>query len=62
MTQVEFRKSSFCDASACLEVAINGDLVLVRLSQDPDGPLLRFSRTEWDTFVDGAKAGDFDDI
>lgn len=58
----EWRKSSHCDSSACLEVAFIRDLVLVRLNQDPDGPLLKFTRAEWDAFVDGAKDGDFDDI
>ena len=45
----------------CIEVAFkdNGD-VAVRNSKDPDGPVLTFTRPEWDAFVEGAKDGEFD--
>lgn len=32
----------------------------VRHSKDPDGPALIFSTSEWDAFVAGVKAGEFD--
>jgi hypothetical protein len=37
-----------------------GDVVVVRDSKDPDGAMLTFNAREWDTFVAGAKAGEFD--
>jgi hypothetical protein len=46
----------------CVEVADNlPDVVAVRDTKDGDaGPVLTFSPAAWSSFVDGAKAGDFD--
>jgi hypothetical protein len=35
------------------------DVVLVRNSKDPNGPVLRFTRAEWEAFVGGVEDGDF---
>jgi hypothetical protein len=32
----------------------------VRHSKDPDGPSLIFTSSEWDAFLMGARAGEFD--
>lgn len=45
----------------CVELASDGDLVLVRdsknrVTQEP----LAFTQKEWAAFLDGAKAGEFD--
>ena len=32
----------------------------MRDSKDPDGPVLAFTRAEWETFLGGAKTGEFD--
>jgi hypothetical protein len=54
-----WRRSRRCDSGACVEVApINGGIAL-RDSKDPDGPILMFTREEWNAFLDGARAGDF---
>lgn len=48
-------------AGHCVEVAFAGpDDIRVRQSHQPDGDVLRFTDAEWDAFVDGAKAGEFD--
>ena len=49
-----------CSDSACVEVARDGDDVLVRDSKQSDGPILRFTREEWDSFRAGDVAGEFD--
>lgn len=46
----------------CVEVAALVGGVAVRDSKDPNGPVLRFTRTEIAAFLDGAKAGEFDDL
>jgi hypothetical protein len=43
-----------------IEVAFVDDLIGVRNSIDPDGPILVFTESEWDAFVGGAKDGEFD--
>jgi hypothetical protein len=44
----------------CVEVAFVGGTIAVRDSKDPSGGVLLFTPGEWDAFVDGAKAGEFD--
>lgn len=48
-----------CETNACAEVTTDGECVLIRNSSDPLVRIL-FSREEWETFVAGAKDGDFD--
>jgi len=45
---------------ACVEVRDRGDRVDVRDSKNPTGPILSFTPSEWDAFLDGAKKGEFD--
>lgn len=47
---------------ACVEVAPVQDMVAVRDSKDPDGPVLTYTQAEWRAFLDGAKKGEFDDL
>jgi hypothetical protein len=60
--RAEWRKSSrsgpFTDN--CVEVAFVDDAIAVRDSKNPTGPVLIFTASEWDAFVDGAKDGEFD--
>ena len=47
----------------CVEVAGTPDGgVAMRNSRDPDGPVLRFTRAEWDAFLGGARNHEFDRI
>lgn len=55
----EFRKSSSCGDSACVEVARLHDVILVRSTTAPE-KALTFTKEEWDAFLIGAKAGEFD--
>jgi len=49
-------KSSFSFANGnCVEVAgLPGDTVGIRDGRDPGGPVLRFTRAEWDAFLSRA--------
>lgn len=54
-------KSSFCKPyENCVEVSTGEHVILVRNSRDKDGPVLAYTRAEWDAFIKGAKAGEFD--
>jgi hypothetical protein len=45
----------------CVEVTeLPGGTIGVRNSRDPAGPVLRFTREEWDAFLGGARLGEFD--
>ncbi|MEV5404873.1 DUF397 domain-containing protein [Streptomyces albidoflavus] len=59
-----WRKSSHSsNGGACIEVAANlvptHDLVPVRDSKTPSGPVLTFPATAFSSFVAGVKAGTF---
>jgi predicted secreted Zn-dependent protease len=58
--QTPWRRSSYCSHGACVEVALDGDLVLVRDSKESRPRALRFTREEWQSFVAGVKDGRFD--
>ena len=35
--------------------------VLMRVAGEPEGPVLVYDRNEWECFLDGVRAGEFDD-
>lgn len=52
----DFRRATRCNGGACVEVATAGS-VRVRDSKDPGGPVLAFSRAEWEDFTSRLKSG-----
>lgn len=75
LTDARWVKSSFSgdNGGNCVEVAelkdaVDGpghkaehaDLIAVRDSKDPDGPKLFFTPAEWEAFINGVKAEEFD--
>jgi hypothetical protein len=57
----DFAKSSFSpDAGSCVEVAMRNDVIAVRDSKQPRLGELHFTRREWEAFIEGVKAGEFD--
>lgn len=49
-----------CDGGSCIQVAAAGELIVLGDSKSPEGPLLSYSRDEWETFVTAIKHGEFD--
>lgn len=56
------------DSEGALEIAFVGgasgtgtEWVLMRVADDPDGRVLVYDRLEWECFLDGVRAGEFDD-
>lgn len=45
---------------ACVEVAHNGGMVIIRDSKNPDGAIVRCTGANWGIFLERAKRGDFD--
>ena len=61
---LQWRKAAASTANgACVELASRADgVILVRDSKDRSGPVLGFTKVEIAAFIDGAKAGEFDDL
>jgi hypothetical protein len=60
LTGVDWRKSTRSNGpSQCVEFAKAADAVAVRDSKNP-GPALIFTPTDWATFIQGVKGGEFD--
>lgn len=57
-----WRRSSYCTGAAttCVEVAVGDGIVAVRDSKVVPGPVLRFTVEEWEAFVHGVRAGEFE--
>lgn len=49
-----------CTMTDCVEVAVVKDFVLVTDSKNPDGAPLVYTKREWQMFLDGVRAGEFD--
>jgi uncharacterized protein DUF397 len=59
--QVEWRKSTLSTTNGCVEVAFIDDKIAVRDSKNQGGgPVLEFTRVEWEAFVGGVRDGEFD--
>jgi hypothetical protein len=55
-----WHRSTRCESGTCVEAAVMGDDIVVRDSKMTDGPILSFNRAEWDAFIAGVRAGEFD--
>jgi hypothetical protein len=57
----DWLKSTLSANGECVEVAdLPDNLVGVRNSRDPNGPVLRFTRDEMRAFIGGVRNGEFD--
>jgi Domain of unknown function (DUF397) len=63
-TQTPWIKASASGGNGnCVEMRQHGEDVEVRDSKDAgNGPILRFTPTEWSAWLDGAKNGEFDHL
>ncbi|MGK5680402.1 DUF397 domain-containing protein [Actinoplanes sp. URMC 104] len=55
----QWRRSSRCSGSTCVEVARVGGRYLIRDSKNPEVPAHSFTEEEWVAFVAGVKADEF---
>jgi Domain of unknown function (DUF397) len=61
-TALAWIKSSRCNATtACVELAVAGDMIAVRSSLRPDAHIY-YTPAEISAWIDGAKRGEFDHL
>ena len=59
----EWVKANASDGGGnCVQLRRRGDVVEVRDSKDPDGPVLRFTPSELAAWLDGARRHEFDHL
>lgn len=46
----------------CVEMRRHDDVIEIRDSKDPDGPVLRFTSGELAAWLDGSRKGEFDHL
>jgi hypothetical protein len=56
---LQWRKSTYCGSTSCIEIAFTDGYVAVRDSKDRQGSVLLFTRAEWDSFTRGVQEGQF---
>lgn len=49
-----------CESAHCVEVMVQKTQVKIRDSKDPAGPVLKFTREEFELFSDAIKRGVFE--
>ena len=54
---VPWRTAVKSGASNCVQIARLGAVIMISDSKHSDGPVLCYTRQEWDAFLDGAKKG-----
>jgi hypothetical protein len=59
--QIAWRKSSFCAAGECAEIAEKDDMILMRSTLAPH-VVLKYTVDEWRALRLGIQSGEFDDI
>jgi len=59
---LNWRKASHSNNGQCVEVAETDDSIVVRNSNRPGAGTLEFTRAEIAAWIEGCKAGEFDDI
>ncbi len=53
-------RSTASGGGNCVEVSISSNSVFMRHSQSQHGSVLKFSLAEWEAFLAGVRAGEFD--
>ncbi|MFC4589171.1 DUF397 domain-containing protein [Sphaerisporangium corydalis] len=59
-SDLAWRVARDCNTSNCVTVAVTDGMVAVRDSKNPDSPVLLYTESEWQAFINGAKNGEFD--
>ena len=58
--ELRWQTAERCAGANCVEIAQDGDRVLLRDSKKPETAPMAFTRDEWAVFAAGVREGDFD--
>jgi hypothetical protein len=63
MSETAWIKASASSGNGeCVEMRTHDDMIEVRDSKDPHGPVLRFRAAEFAAWLDSARSGEFDHL
>ena len=57
-----WQRASFCASGECVEIAQRDGVIFMRNSREERRHVLRYTPEEWQSFIRGVKAGEFDDF
>lgn len=60
LTGLKWQVSQKCNGGACVRVADGGGLIFLGDTKNPSGPVLAYSRPEWQALIAQIKRGDLD--
>jgi Domain of unknown function (DUF397) len=60
LARAVWQRAARDSSEGAVEVAFVDDLIGLRNSAQPAGPVLVFTKPEWEAFVAGAQSGEFD--
>ena len=58
--ELRWRRARQCSSGNCVEIAHDGDHILLRDSKKPRTAPMVFTHDEWAAFTSGVRAGEFD--
>ena len=59
---ITWKVAKKCNDGGCIRVASQSDQILIGDTKNPSGPVLSYTRDEWNAFVEGVRHGDFDAV
>jgi Domain of unknown function (DUF397) len=57
-----WRVSRYCASGECVRVAPTAEMVILGDSKNPSGPVLSYTKSEWNSFISRARLGEFDNL
>ncbi len=60
LTVLNWQVSKKCNGGQCVRVADSGGMILLGDTKNPSGPVLAYSRPEWQALIAQIKRGDLD--
>ena len=62
LDELPWKKASYCNGGACIQVARLDGLIFLGDSKNPSGPVLSAGYPQWNSLIGKIKRGDFDGL
>jgi uncharacterized protein DUF397 len=62
LDELPWKKASYCNGGACIQVAQLDGLIFLGDSKNPSGPILSANPLQWNSLIGKIKRGEFDGL